>query len=208
MSTFKVVDSNTVITYSELRTAFVDWIKGVAANLNMDNVPAPFKTPYSEDTPHVNLGWTTATLTNNKGIGAVTPEQIVLDVDNFMTARGINTKSNTPITTKGILQFWNCAAVFCAARLTRAVSSMTSETPLIYRKGAVTYTDPGITDNNSYITNTDVTSALTGLANTIKNYSKAVAMIYSYSAHCCCSSSSSSSSCSSSVFIGYMKLPN
>jgi len=203
----QIVTSDTVITYVTLRNAFVDWIKTIADNLDLANVPAQFKTPFSMETPHVNLGYVTVTLQDNQGIQQVSQNQIIIDVDDFMSARGIDTKSNKPVTTKGIIQFWNYAAIFCTARLTRAVSTVTNKTPLIYRTGTVSYASPGISDDNNYIVNTDINNALAALMSTINNYSKVISMVYSYAAHCCCCSSSSSSSCSSSVFIGYMKLP-
>lgn len=210
----QIVTSNTVIVYATLRQAFVDWIKTVADNISIEGktIPAEFVKPFSMETPHVNLGYVTVTLTGSTadaehGISTVSQSQITQDVDSFMSARGIDTKSNKPITTKGIIQFWNYAAIFCTARLARAISTVTTKTPLIYRSGTVSYATPGITDDNNYIVNADINNALTVLMDTINNYSKVISMVYSYAAHCCCCSSSSSSSCSSSVFIGYMKLP-
>lgn len=199
------VHSNTVITYLELRNTFVNWVKGIADNLNMNNIPAEFKNGYSQDTPHCGVGWTNVSLSSG-GVTGVSEATITSDVDAFMAARGINTKSNKPVTTKGIIQFWNYASIFCAARFARCYSCMTMATPLIYNTGSVTYTEPGLSDDGAYIKNTDVTHALSGLMDTINNYTRVKAMLYSYRAHCCCCSSSSCSSSSSSFFIGFMKL--
>lgn len=202
------VSSNTVITYQELKNDFVNWIKTVAANLNIDNIGAQFKSGYSAETEHVGVGWTTINIASGSPVvQAVTQSEIENEVNAFMSARGIDTKSYKPVTTKGIIQFWNYAAIFCAARFSRYYSSMTKSTPLVYNKGTVEYDNADITDDNNYITNTDVTNALKRLMNTIAKHAKIKAMLYEYKAHCCCCSSSSCSSSSSSMFIGYMKIP-
>jgi len=138
----------------------------------------------------------------------VTESEVMTQLTNFLNERGIDTKSNELVTTRGILNFWNLTALFCACKLKHVVSNYVSSPKLMYDKSATISSITNIPDGE-LITATDITTMFNSWTNIVNKLSKTHVTLYdivltsSSSSSCssCCSSSSSSS-----MFIAYMKI--
>lgn len=202
------ISTDKQITYLDLKNKFLEIAKKNFANLesNYSNIPEEFKPAFTRELSRQNLGGVFVAIEDSSAIQQVSLTEISSELNSFMSSRGINTKENSPITTKGIINFWNNAAIFCATRARMATSPYNGQAFLIYITGEVSYATPGIIDEIGPMNNTDVDAALNSLLSSINSTIKVYPIIYKYTAVCSCSSSSSSSSCSSSVFIAYMNL--
>ena len=148
-------------------------------------------------------------------LGIVGKSKVISDFESFMESRGIMAKSNSPVTTKGLLNFYNNLAAFCSVKLL-LVTGNTFETTLpavvFYNPETVYYPSVQSIVDSETLETQDAITALKALTETMNSVSKGHVIQYNYvgkSSSSCSSSSSSSCSSSSncsSIFIAYMKI--
>ena len=147
-------------------------------------------------------------------LGIVGKSKVLSDFESFMESRGIMAKSNSPVTTKGLLNFYNNLAAFCSVRIIVVSGNPYRDrfpSAIFYNQESVLYPSVDSIEEGEQITAEDVNSALTALTTTMNNINKGYSVRYDlkgWSSSSCSSSSSSSSSSSncSSIFIAYMKI--
>lgn len=229
------ISPNNIITYKNLTDTFLAWLKTSCKNIGSyaSDVPAYFKKNYktkvsdkvkafnqdgvaTEAEAGVNIN-----IRNTSVIPTVTIATVESDFNSFMQSRGINTKSDLTITTRGIINFWNNVASFCSVNILFVTGSSAGTSPTVktfrmYKtKGGGEYPSVPGTTEGELISSNDVKTLLSNLEETINKTSKTHQLIYdmvafssssSSSSSCSCCSCCSSSSSSSSAFIVYMKL--
>lgn len=231
------ISPNNTITYGDLVNAVRSYILSTCKNIGTawtSAVPTTFRpggslgtivSVYSKVQGGINASApiTATAAVGANSLGLVTQSTIESQFNSFMTSRGIMSRTDQLVTTKGLLHFYNSISAFFSVRVVVVTNSMVPNTRIIfYNAGTVTY--PTVPDgsggsNSELIEAADINALLDNLnsvlAQTTKGY--AVPIVVS-SVTSCCSSSSSSSSCSSSCssssssssssswFIGYMKL--
>lgn len=208
------VSSNTPYNYSELATITLSNILSLIANRDSyaSDVPDQLKANYSRtDTLNRSHGahegqvpcTITYTVADDPTLKPVSTAQIADDYYRFLESRGIYTKTDQPVTTKGIINFFNNIAAFCAVRLVLVTSQYTPSEFIFYNPKEVTYPTVSVVDNTVKVTDANIQDMLTNLNTTINNVSKLYTVKYVASSN---SSSSSSSSSCSSAYIAYFNL--
>ncbi len=237
------INPNNIITYSELTSTFLNWLKTSCTNIGSDyssSVPAYFKSSWTNKDvvkSTVNAfnpsGAATnaacgvkASIVSSTVIPVVNVSKVTSDFNSFMQARSIDTKSDKPITTRGVINFWNNVAAFCTSNIlfvtgqkwgvASPTDTLTPETKKLKMYKSVCDYQPVTTPpEGELISSADVKEFLKDLEKIINDTAKTHQIVYTMTAYSssssssCCSSScscSSSSSSSSSMFIGYMKL--
>ena len=161
-----------------------------------------------------NYNISSFTSSTNKVLNIVSSDKVISDFESFMESRGIMAKSNSPVTTKGLLNFYNNLAAFCSVRIIVVSGNPYRDrfpSAIFYNQESVSYPSVDSIEEGEQITAEDVNSALTALTTTMNNINKGYSVRYDlkgWSSSSCSSSSSSSSSSSncSSIFIAYMKI--
>jgi hypothetical protein len=236
--------TNTEVTYSTLKDNFLAWLQTSCDNIGSYSSRVPdalinssySKSSSSEIKSVKNLGWTMPPayasywgsfsiierINSSTIVPVVALSTINSEFSSFMSARGIDTASNTPVITTGLLAFWNNVAAFCSARLINVGSKYATNALRFYVSGSDYHSVPTaqeIAQDDTY-TAAQVTMLLNNFEAIIEQTSKARNVVYNFNnvvCSCSCSSSSCSSSCSSSsssssssscssIFIAYMKL--
>ena len=220
--------TDNTIQYLDLIKQVKTYIKENCVNIGSykNGMSACFKPPFTKDikatmtgkatqTAGYKYSYTTARSTE-LGLGIVTETQIEEDINNFLASRGIASKAETPVTTKGILNFYNNIASFMSAKLILVTSELApGEQHIFYKTTGVTYPAvSNLTNENDIVTPTEITESLNALTSTINITSKSVPVKYDISCYSSSSSSSSPSSSSSSssssscssVFIAYFNI--
>ena len=159
-----------------------------------------------------NYNISSFTSSTNKVLNIVSSDKVISDFESFMESRGIMAKSNSPVTTRGLLNFYNNLAAFCSVRIIVVSGNPYTDrfpSAIFYNQESVSYPSVDSTEEGEQITAEDVNSALTALTTTMNNINKGYSVRYDLNSWSSSSSSSSSSSCSSncsSIFIAYMKI--
>lgn len=205
-----MIDGSVNLTYGQLTTQFLNWIKNNCSNINSisESVPEEYKDGYT-----VNLANATYSISMQAFYNVVSSDTVDSQFNDFMSSRGIIAKSSVKVSTKGIINFWNNVAAFCSVRIVMITGVFSNGGVVrMYNPNGVTYPEVSGYSGTELIAAADINSALGGLEGILNNVSKALKVNYSQTKiWCSCSSSSSSSSSSScssssSAFIGYMKI--
>ena len=222
------------MTYADLYAGVLNYIKSSVHNVDAysSSVPASFKTGYSAvEATSSNLSYTvtdpyqgtvvskdepvkvTATIVNTVANETVPASTVASQLQSFLTARGISYTSTSPITARGVVNFFNNIASFLTARITIVSGRIAGATHLPFYNKDPNITYPGSVptlSSEQKIAASDVNTMLSQLTSTLNNVSKSTVIKYSlsYTSTCSCSSSCSSSSSSSSsscssIFIAY-----
>lgn len=207
------------LTYDDLVSTALVKIKSLCHNINAYSASVPDQVKgavgYTQ-TDSLNMAKYTYTLeANTDGVIGIVPESTVdTQFNNFISYSGIGSKGNKPITTRGIMNFYNNLSSFCAVRLV-SVSSQLAPNPVMFYNAVPAdniSTYPNIaqnTDSLDYVGSTDVTTLLNSLNESLNKVTKTHTVQYATSISCSSSSSSSSScscSSSSSIYIAYFNL--
>lgn len=233
---------NSTITYGDLIQQVLNHIFAVCQNIDtLKNIPSGFITgTYNPNifhwtemvtNPHCGMchhapgeslqnRWIVGTVIS--GIEAIPKQRVINQFNAFITQRGIASRVNQLVSTKGLLHFYNTVSSFYTERVCIMTASGVNKKVIFYYDGSVTYVpvpDGSGGSNSELIVSNDINALLQNLNMVLNKTSKAVSPKYStlaYKSSCSCSSCSSSScsssSCSSSSssssswFIGYMKI--
>lgn len=199
------------LKYSDLKTLAINKILAACQNISgRSNIPDCMRKGYVKQFKHWT-GGTNFILSDSTAVYDVTEQTVRNTFDQFLTACGIDVKSNQVPTTRGLINFWNNVSSFCTSYVRIAVGGYPESSPpsrIVFDTSVnMSSASPTILDREEEtITADDVNKLMSYTKRANANASKIKAMVYSMQSFCSCSSSSSSSSCSSSIFIGYMKL--
>ena len=151
------VGTNRIITFGDLVAWSKDMIKGLCKNIDAfaNDVPAQYRNgsvvtraskSFSRTNGNNNVTWRTAytsILRSTTGDGSlvVVPSATVnSDLESFFSSRGLNTKTNTVMSTKAIINFFNNMASFMSVKLWHIYCPHEGNTSIIfYNPNAVTY---------------------------------------------------------------------
>lgn len=146
------------LTYNDLLILFKSWVKSNCNNVGSYSaaVDASLKSGFSRRYSYQSGGTTKyATLSINAWdvVPIVTESTIDSQIDEFFTDRNIVQRKNFYVTTSGIINFWNNAAIFCNKRLYLVASQYAPNPILMYNSSIVRVFDPlpNLTDTNSMI---------------------------------------------------------
>jgi len=150
------IDQYDSITYGELTSAFINWVKTNCNNVDSysSSVPAALKSGFSKSyTKTESRVTTTATFSINSYdvVPVTTTATVESQINTFLTDRNIIQRKDAYITTSGLLNFWQNIAIFCNKKL-YLVSSQYVPTPiLMYNPTVIRSYDalPNMTDNYS-----------------------------------------------------------
>lgn len=223
------IKSGEIITYKNLVDHFLDWVENRAGIINinnLNNVPTSWKSydktivveraDVHENQPINNVG-VQINLDTNSTPKVVTMATIKSEFNDFMETRGLANYQNvnTPVTTRGIINFWNSVAAFCSTNIQLVSAGVTfndsdidRNTRRMYKSNRNWASIPDI-GNGELIIASDITAMLANLEEVVNNVSKMHQIVYNISAFSSTSSSCSSSSCSSSsssMYIAYMNI--
>lgn len=223
------IKSGEIITYKNLVDHFLDWVENRAGIINinnLNNVPTSWKSydktivveraDVHENQPINNVG-VQINLDTNSTPKVVTMATIKSEFNDFMETRGLANYQNidTPVTTRGIINFWNSVAAFCSTNIQLVSAGVTFNDSDIDRNVRRMYKSnrnwasiPNI-GNGELIIASDITTMLGNLEEVVNNVSKMHQIVYNISAFSSTSSSCSCSSCSSSsssMYIAYMNI--
>lgn len=138
----------------------------------------------------------------------VTTATISADFENFMASCGINGKSSSVISYRGMINFLSCAYRYISKRVVLVHNEDTAEWAIVWNNtGDFIY--PTQVAETNIATATDIVQlidALTASYAAANSRKKSLNLTYNYACSSSSSSSSSSSNCSSSMFIAYMNL--
>ena len=214
------------ITYRDLVNNFFDWIQNSANLINVaesdeaynNNVPKEWRSGYTrkietnrtgvhEDAPIQKVG-ANITIKTSSIIPRVSINTVKQEFNAFMRDRGLDndSKLNTTVTTRGIINFWNNVATFCSTNIVLVSSCENTIVKKMYRSNTSWPSVPDIGDSELIVAE-DVLSMLGNLEETVNRIAKMHQILYdiaafsSSSSSCCCSCSSSSS-----IYIAYMNI--
>lgn len=219
------------ITYGDLVQHFFNWIQNDANLLNVaetqeayvSQVPIEWRTDFekrfdtertsSKDSgyndPVVKVG---AVMTANSStvLPRVSINDVRKDFNTFMHNRGMDAKTDTLISTRGIINFWNNVATFCAYNIVIVSSNERPVPSRMYKKNQSWPTQVNV-DDSELIVAEDVTKMLANLEEVVNRTARMHQVVYDIAAFSSSSSSSSSScssscSSSSSIYIAYMNI--
>lgn len=210
--------TNDVITYGYLIDEVLTKIKAMCQNISGSgkwaNVPAQLKKGYTQSWAVPN-GRANVTFTlNNAAFQEVAESTISTQLTEFLSSRGIATKTDKQVNAKGVFNFYSNIGSFLAARVVLVTSDLTTTKCVMYNSQSVTYPATNIADAAN-LTDAELTTAFTELCSKINNVQKGFIARYDVAYNCSSSSSSScsssscscsSSSSSSSLFIAYMRI--
>lgn len=215
-----------IITYRDLVNNFFDWIQNSANLINVaesdeaynNNVPKEWRSGYTrkietdrtgvhEDAPIQKVG-ANITIKTSSIIPRVSINTVKQEFNAFMRNRGLDndSKLNTTVTTRGIINFWNNVATFCSTNIVLVSSCENTIVKKMYRSNTSWPSVPDIGDSELIVAE-DVLSMLGNLEETVNRIAKMHQILYdiaafsSSSSSCCCSCSSSSS-----IYIAYMNI--
>lgn len=217
-----MVQPNVPINYQTLIDDFRDWMQQNCNNIDeySDQVPAAAKPGFSSIVSGSKAsggsnagGGARARIRESTVLPVVELNDVVNELYDFLHARGINTKSDKSITTKGVINFWNNIAAFCANRIVLMNGQHMSSTIRMFKSAGrdanldfvFDYDEVPPVDDTVKMTAQDVETMLHSLESVLNKESKIHMIRYDYEMFCCSTSSSCSSS-SSSMFVAYMNL--
>ena len=221
------ISRNSVVYYKDLINNSEEMIIDVCQNVgSYRDVPAIYKSggsgrtdniPRSEG--HVGFRYVatyfTYTPVITEQINLVQESTIRSEFESFMSSRGILAKDEQPVTTRGMINFYNNLAAFCSVKVIVVQGdpyTTTNPAVIFYRDGDISIPEISVSRNGDLLTKEDVDDSMQLLIQSMNNVNKGYGIQYKYEGHSSsCSSSSSSSSCSSSsncssIFIAYMKI--
>lgn len=219
------IKPNETITYGDLVENFKNWIQNKANLINVANddneynrkVPEEWRSGYvknlsvsrtnaQEPGPIQNVG-ASLKIRESSVIGRVSIDTVMSQFNQFMSSRGLSTKTDTQISTRGVINFWNNVAAFCSTNIVLVSSNEKTTPQKMYKSNTSWPSVPNIGDSE-LITASDVTTMLSSIEDIVNKTTKLHQIIYDISAvssssssSCCCSCSSSSS-----VYIVYMNI--
>ena len=132
------VNPNSEIFYKDLIESAENMLVEVCQNIGeYKNVPSQYiegnivttkNVPRNQATQHPSY-YQYSVKSGDPVLGIVGKSKVLSDFESFMESRGIMAKSNSPVTTKGLLNFYNNLAAFCSVKLL-LVTGNTFETTL------------------------------------------------------------------------------
>ena len=202
-----MVNANTLISYSEIITQFLNWIKSTCQNVDAYSsaVPAAAKSGYSQTYNNPVGGESrggTFTIRASSVIPVVSSATIQSQLNDFLASRGLTSRENTQINITGAMQLYNNLATFAATKIVCACGIFMTTPVYMYKSDNTSFNAVSMTNRLNGPSDSEITTATSEwLANAIKA-TRQHQYIYDVTCFCCSSSSSSSSSCG---FIVYMK---
>lgn len=154
------VGSNNIVTYSDLVNSAIVKIKALCHNIDSfsTHVPNQYKTGYTvvkarKYFPETKGGehggikiWRTGhtsyirAITNDAHLVVVSSATVENDINNFMTSRGMKAKSDTVMSFKAIINFFNNLSAFISIKTFYVYSPVQGTQGIVfYNKDSVTY---------------------------------------------------------------------
>ena len=130
------IESGDIITYSDLTDFVVERITTRCKNVDgySADVANELRPGYAYTIAN-NAARVTITVQNSAYLNTVTSATVRSQLESFMASRGIASKAKTPVTLKGMINFYNNVAVFIGQRFVVVGSNATNSTSLFYYSG-------------------------------------------------------------------------
>lgn len=206
-----MVSNNTITKFSDIKEQYLNWLYSICNNIDAysASVPAAAKTgsvttisiPINNQPRGANLAlrWDTV-------IPVVTKATVQQQLNDFLSSRGISSKSNKQMTLSSMMNLYNNLAAFTAVKVVCAGGLLVNPPIYMYKSTNTGFNAVSISVDNLHPSDSEILLTQSEiLANAIKA-TRQHQYIYDVSCFCCSSSSSSSStSCSSCHFIAYIR---
>ena len=194
------ITKNSIIYYKDLIDASKEMIKNIAQNIGSytGNIPSSYRPGNSTTTPnisrwepHTRYVYKATNMTympeNDGTLSIVQVSQFENEFDSFMESRGILAKANQPITTRGMINFYNNLAAFCGSRLLLVSGDpfLNDGRSVVYYKSGSDIQVPSVPmlPEGNLLTSAEVNTSLSLLMNTMNNVNKGYVINYTYEGH-------------------------
>ena len=197
------------VTYGEIIDALLDKIYSVCDNLEtIQGIDGTLKRGYSWVVQQGNKQSVKGLVTDGR-VTPVSKNTIIQQLTDFLKSRGVYSKRDTVITSRGLLCLFNNVASFLSIKIVQIVNPVTGKHATVYDSTYNDFPVVSLQDSQVPMTQGDATTYISQLLSSINsaNGKDKLSISISYACSCCSSSSCSSSSCSSSCwYIAFIKM--